>query len=82
LMDSKYRERHDAEVGEEALHSFVVGLLHELDQDAIVEDAITLLALNALDISPVFVVTVHVGEVRAALLVSKVGRTDFLYLLV
>jgi hypothetical protein len=65
LMDSKYRERHDAEVGEEALHSFVVGLLHELDQDAIVEDAITLhtLALNVLDIGPFFVVTFQVGEV-------------------
>jgi hypothetical protein len=61
-MDSKCRERHDGQIGEETLESFVVGLLHEFDQDAFVEDAITLLALAVLDVSPVFAIAVHLGK--------------------
>jgi hypothetical protein len=57
-MDSKCRERHDDQVSEETLESFVVGLLHEFDQDATIEDAIALLALarTMLNFSPVFVI--------------------------
>jgi hypothetical protein len=76
-VDSKRRERHDDQVGEKTLKSFVVGLLHEFDQDATIEDAIALLALAVLNFSPVFVIAVYLGEgISVDLLVDHSNQGD------
>ena len=46
---------HDGKIREETFESFVVGLLHELDEHAIIQDAIALFAFTVLDIGPIFI---------------------------
>lgn len=60
LVDSSDSRSHDTEIGKEAFEAFVVRFLHETNQDAVVEDSISLLAFRVLDIGPIFVVLVHV----------------------
>jgi len=52
--------RHDGQVGEEPFETLVVGLAHELEQDSVVEDSVSLLPLAVLDVRPVFVVTADI----------------------
>jgi len=75
LVDDKCRGCHGGQVGEEAFQAFVVGLAHELDQDPVVKNAVTLLALAVLDIGPVFVVAIDLGEaISIGLLIKHVGQ--------
>jgi len=62
---------HDSKVGKESLEAFLVGFFHELDQDAIIEDAIAYFSLTVFDVGPVFIVRVDLGEaIRISLLVK------------
>ena len=77
-MNGVRGERHDTEVDGQALEAFVVALLHQVDEDSIVEDAITLLTLAVLDVGPVLVVTVDLGKaVGVSLLVEHLGERVF-----
>lgn len=70
-VDRVRGHRHDAQVEEEPFEALVIGLAHELEEDAVVEDPITLLPFAVLDVRPVFVVAVDVLQpVRVSLLVE------------
>jgi len=71
---------HDAQVDKETLETFVVGLLHELEENAIVEDAIALLSFRVLDIGPVFtLVRQRAQAVGVSLTVKKLGEVILLH---
>ena len=53
---------HDAQIDKETLKTLVIRLSHELDQHAVVQQAVSLLSLAVLDIGPVLVIAVDVGE--------------------
>jgi len=62
LVDSKGRQRNQAEVQRKAGETSSIRLLHQSNEDSIVEDAIALLAFTVLDVGPVFVVVVDLGK--------------------
>ena len=77
-VNSIGRHCHDAKVEKETLESFVVRLTHQLDQHAIVQNAITLLPLAVFDVSPIFVVRVDVGKtVGVSLAVQHLSERVF-----
>ena len=47
-----------------------------LDEDAIVQDAISLLAFTVLHVGPVFIVCIHAGESSSISLLVEKGRQD------
>ena len=55
LVNGKSGGSHDGKIREETFESFVVRLLHELDEHAIIQDAIALFAFTVLDIGPIFI---------------------------
>ena len=60
-VDGVGRDSHDGQVFEQTLEALIVGLLHQLEDDAVGQDAIALLALGMLDIGPVLG---GIGQVR------------------
>ena len=69
----------NAEIEKEALESGGIGFAHELDQDTVVEKAISLLALAMLDVGPVFMIGCYFGEsVRVGLFVEQLGEQSVL----
>jgi len=78
VVDGSDRQSDDAEVQGKTLETSSVALLHEANQDAIVEDAVALLALAVLDVGPVFIVVVDVGKaVGVSLFVEHLGEFIF-----
>ena len=61
LVDGVGRDSHNGQVFEQTLEALIVGLLHQLEDDAVGQDAIALLALGVLDVGPVLR---GIGQVR------------------
>ena len=62
VVDSANSCRQNPKVRDEALDSLGIRLLHESNEDAIVQDAIALFALRVLDVRPVLIVLVDALE--------------------
>ena len=56
------RQGHETEVQCETDETCRVGLLHQSNEDTIVEDAIALFALAVFDVGPVFIIIVDLGK--------------------
>ena len=52
-VDGVGRDTHNGQVFEQTLEALIVRLLHQLEDDAVGQDAIALLALGVLDVGPV-----------------------------
>jgi len=61
-VDGVGRNSHDGQVFEQTLEALVVGLFHQLQDDAVGQDTITLLPFGVLDIGPVFRGIGQVGQ--------------------
>jgi hypothetical protein len=67
LMDRVGGQAQNGKISEESLEAFIVRLLHEADQDTVVEQSVTLLALRVLDVGPIFT---SVGDVLETIGIS------------
>jgi hypothetical protein len=75
LIDGVGGHCHDGEVGKETSETLVVGLLHESNEDTIIEDTISFLSLGVLDIGPVFIMFVEVAQASSiGLLVEELAE--------
>lgn len=61
-IDGVGRGSHDSQVFEQTLEALVVGLFHQLQDDAVGQDTITLLPFGVLDVGPVFRGIRQVGQ--------------------
>ena len=81
LVDGIGRTGHDGKVDKEALESLKVRLLHESNEDPVIEQTVTLLAFTVLNIGPVFIVGIDARKARSVgLLVEDIRQHVVLFL--
>jgi hypothetical protein len=74
-VDAISSERHETQVCKETLKPLDVGLLHETNQDTVIEKTISLLALRVFDVGPIFIVVVDILQaISISLFVEKLTQ--------